>query len=74
MERIIIAKENITPQLMEIPGVEGVGISVIKNTINIYAEKITDELLLQIPKEIEEYKTEVIETEKFISVKTRKEK
>ena len=74
MKRIIIAKENITPQLMEIPGVEGVGISVIKNTINIYAEKITDELLLQIPKEIEGYKTEVIETGKFFAHQTRKDK
>lgn len=74
MATIFQVKASATPDLMEILGVEGVGISVIKNTINIYVEKITTELLLQIPEEIEGYKTEVIETGKFYALQDRRDK
>lgn len=68
------AKEMATSELMEISGVVGVGISVIKSTINIYVEKITDWILLQIPEEIQGYKTEVIETGRFEALQTRIDK
>jgi len=74
MATLFQIKENIAPQLMDISGVVGVGISVIKNTINVYVEKITDELISVIPKEIEGYKTEIIETGRFEALQTRREK
>jgi len=74
MVTILQAKKMATPDLMAIPGVVGVGISTIKNIINVYVEKITDWILLQIPKEVEGYKTEVIEIGEVILLQDRTDK
>ena len=74
MVTILQVKKMATPNLMVISGVVGVGLSTIKNTINVYVKKITDWILLQIPKEIEGYKTEVIETGEFIALQERTDK
>lgn len=69
MVTILEVKESATPQLMSIPGVVGVGLSTIRNTIIVYVEIATSEILSQIPKEIEGYKVEVLETGKFEALK-----
>ena len=69
MATILAVKENITPQLMSIHGVVGTGVSIIRNTIIIYVEKVTDEILSLIPEVIEGYKVEILETGKFEALK-----
>ena len=57
-------KETHEDELMEIEGVTGIGVNLIKNTIVVYVETLTSELKEKIPKEIEGFEIEILETGK----------
>jgi len=57
-------KRKYSPKIMKIPNVNGIGIER-SNTgdkiIKVFVEKLTDELNMRIPKELEGYKVEIEE-------------
>lgn len=58
---LLQVKEIATPELMDIPGVVGVGVSEVRQTIIVYVKTITNEVLSLVPKEIRDYKVEIME-------------
>ena len=66
---IFEARERAISKLMSIPGVIGVGVSLIRNTIVVYVEKEAVETLSAMPAEIEGHKVEFLETGKFQALK-----
>ena len=66
---ILEARERAISGLMSIPGVMGVGASLLRNTIVVYVKKADDETISAIPAEIEGYKVEFLETGKFKALK-----
>ncbi len=65
-DKIFEVVDKHSPELMEIPGVAGVYVGMLKDNktycIKVMAEKITPELQKEIPDEIEGYKVLIEET------------
>ncbi len=66
---ILQVRERVTHQLMAIPGVVGVGVSLLRNSIVVYTKQATQNILSTVPGEIEGHKVELLETGEFKALK-----
>ena len=53
------------PRLLSIPGVIGLGIDEPRQTIQVHVANITQDALNRIPRELEGYKVEVLQSGSF---------
>jgi len=72
MKTILQVKKDITPQLMTLPGVVGVGIQ--KGKIVAYTKKTTKAILSAIPLKIEGYDIKIIEIGEIFAFQERTDK